>query len=151
MTITRTHTIPPGDGDLRRSLAGLAHGTDNPAASGSPVRISIGGDSAEVPAEVAVSLRDVLALFASGRGVAIGAMDEEVTTGQAASMLGVSRTYVCRLVDDGTIPCRYAGTHRRLKTADVLAYADRRRTARARALEEMVSIGADAGLYDDDF
>ena len=39
----------------------------------------------------------------------------------------------------------------RLKTADVLAYADRRRTARARALEEMVSIGADAGLYDDDF
>ena len=151
MTITRTHTVPPGNRDLRRSLSGLAAGSDDPTTSGSLVRVSIGAESAEVPAEVAAALRDVLTLLASGKGVAIGAVDEEVTTGQAAAMLGVSRTYVCRLVDEGTIPCRYAGTHRRIKTADVLAYAERRHASREQALAELVRLSSDAGLYDDGF
>ena len=41
-------------------------------------------------------------------------------------MLGLSRTYLVRLIDQGTIPAHMTGTHRRLKASDVLAYRDER-------------------------
>ncbi|MDO5628746.1 MAG: helix-turn-helix domain-containing protein [Mobilicoccus sp.] len=104
----------------------------------------------QVPAPVALAIGDALEAFAAGHGVLIGTVDETVTTGKAARLLGISRTYLCTLVDDGVIPCQYVGTHRRLRTRDVMEYADRRRWERRAALDEVARLSADAGLYDDD-
>jgi excisionase family DNA binding protein len=52
--------------------------------------------------------------------------DHELTTAEAGELLGLSRTFIVRLIGEGVIPAHYAGTHRRLRTSDVLAYARQR-------------------------
>ena len=74
-----------------------------------------------------------------------------LTTAQAADVLGVGRAYVARLVDDGTLPSRFHGLHRRIRRADVLACAARRAEARSRALDAVADLSRRDGLYDDDF
>lgn len=74
-----------------------------------------------------------------------------LTTAQAADVLGVGRRHVGRLVDDGTLPSRFRGLHRRIRRADVLAYAERRAETRTRALDTVADLSRRDGLYDDDF
>lgn len=42
-----------------------------------------------------------------------------ISTGEAASMLGVSRQHVVDLCDRGELPCTRIGTHRRIERADI--------------------------------
>lgn len=151
MTVTGAHTLSTKAGEAtRESVAGLALAARAAARTREPVSVSIAGQSTDVPAEVADALAETLSLLTHGGGVIIGAIDADVTTGQAAKMLGVSRTYVCRLVDDGRLPGRFVGTHRRITTADVIAFADRRLSERRAALDDLARLSAEAGLYDDD-
>lgn len=53
-------------------------------------------------------------------------------------------------MDEGRLPCRYVGTHRRIKTTDVLAFAERRLAERRAALNDLARVSAEAGLSDDD-
>lgn len=115
------------------------------------VSVRIGSREAQLPPAVANALLDVLDRLASGSGVLVSSVDAFVTTGKAASMLGVSRTFVSRLLDAETIPFEYRGTHRRIRTTDVLAYLEHRRRERADALDEISRLSRDAGLYDDEF
>lgn len=150
MSITRTHTLPPAVADEHRDLAVLAEAARHHAPA-DLVDVVIGGRAARVTPEVADALGDVLETLAERRAVVIGALDETVTTGRAAQMLGISRTYLCRLVDHDEIPCQYVGTHRRIRTADVLDYAEHRRVQRQAELDRISQLSAQAGLYDDDF
>lgn len=69
--------------------------------------------------------------------VSIIASDQEITTQQAAELLGVSRPTVVRLVDDGELPARVPGTvRRRLRLADVLNYRESLRNRRNRFISE---------------
>lgn len=69
--------------------------------------------------------------FADGhRRVFLLAEDETLTTQEAADRLGMSRQFLYRLLDDGTIPSEPVApgsTHRRVRVADVLDFEDRRR------------------------
>jgi excisionase family DNA binding protein len=71
-----------------------------------------------------------------------------LTTGQAADLLGVSRPTVVKLVDDGVLPAERVGTHRRLRTEDVLAHRARAAQTRAAALDEITRLSEDLGLYE---
>lgn len=151
MVTTRTHTIESGLREAAESVIALANAARRAGEGSDPVQVTIGDDTSHVPPEVAAALGETLQLLAQGRGVMIGAVDGDVTTGKAARMLGMSRTYICTLVDEGVLPCHYVGTHRRIKTGDVLAYAARRRAERQASLDELSRLSAEAGLYDDDF
>ena len=80
----------------------------------------------ELPAAAAEAVRHLLVELATGAAVHVLADDTELTTQQAADLLGISRTYLVRLVDQGKLPAHLVGTHRRLDAADVLAYRARR-------------------------
>jgi len=102
--------------------------------------VSVRTDEGEVELPAAAG-RAVLALLeelASGSAVHLVPADAELTTQQAADLLGISRTYVVRLIDDGKLPAHLVGTHRRLRAADVLAYRARRseRLAATRAVTD---------------
>jgi excisionase family DNA binding protein len=74
--------------------------------------------------------------------------DENLTTQAAANMLGVSRTYLVRLLEQEKIPCTSAGSHRRIKVGDLLAYMQKRERARHEALNRLTREVEAAGLYD---
>lgn len=106
------------------------------------------GDVEPLPSGFAQLVASMLEEVAQGRTVALVSEGEEVSTSAAAEFLGVSRPHVVKLIDSGILPGRMAGTHRRVRMTDLVAYkraVDRRHTA----LDELASDAQEMGLYDD--
>lgn len=82
-------------------------------------------DHVVLPKQTAVWVRDLLEDMAEGRLVRPPEPDEEMTTQQVANLLGVSRPFVVKLIDEGRLPGRKVGTHRRVYTRDAHAYKQR--------------------------
>jgi excisionase family DNA binding protein len=97
------------------------------------------------PAAAAL-LRELLVEMAAGRAVTIVPTDAEVTTGEAADLLRVSRPFVVGLIDKGELPARMVGAHRRLLLEDVLRYKRESKAKARAALREMVAISQELGL-----
>ncbi len=76
----------------------------------------------ELPVGAVALLMDILEAMAAGQGVTIIPENAELTTVQAADLLNVSRPFLIKLLDEGTIPHRKVGKHRRIRMEDVMAY-----------------------------
>lgn len=106
------------------------------------------GREVEVPEPLAAMLRTAVREAASGHGLALVLSDDEVSPAKAGELLGLSRQYVDRLIAEGALPARRlpGSTHRKLRVADVLAFADQRdqrRTRIADMVDTMVEAGAE--------
>lgn len=105
--------------------------------------ITRNGETFEVPASVYGVLVRVLHELAAGNAVAVFAVHAQLTTQQAADLLGVSRPHLIKLLDVGEIAYSRPGarTHRRIRLADLMAYQDRHQQDRQAALDEVVVEG----------
>jgi excisionase family DNA binding protein len=74
--------------------------------------------------------------------------DDSVTTQQAADLLNVSRPYLLRLLDEGRIPFRKTGKHRRLRIENVLSFKEERDKNRRAGLRELSRMTQEFGGYD---
>lgn len=83
-------------------------------------------DHVTLSKQTAVWVRDLLEDLAEGRLVRPAEPDEEMTTQQVADLLGVSRPFVVKLIDEGKLPGHKVGTHRRVYTHDAHAYKQKR-------------------------
>jgi len=119
-------------------------------AKGQRLQLRAGDAELDVDADTAAALLALVEAAAEGQAVELTALPAELTTGQAADLLGVSRPTVVSLVDRGLIPAARVGTHRRLRTVDVLSFRDASRQQRRQALADVVAISDDLGLYDTD-
>ena len=106
------------------------------------------GEQATLPAPLLLLLQDIVKSLEAGRSLVLLPEEKQLTTQQAGELLGMSRPYVIRLLDDGEMPHHLVGKHRRVALRDVLAFAERR-AARKAALNKMSRDAYAAGLYDD--
>ena len=114
------------------------------ALEGTLVAVDAAGDRVDLPEGLSRLLRRASEEIAAGHNVTMLRSDEVLTPSEAAEVLGVSRQYLSRLLDDGVIASDTlpSSTHRRLLLADVLAFQaerDRRRAgveAFRRAVED---------------
>ena len=120
-------------------------------ASHHSLQLFFDGQTVDLPTVVNDAIIDLLQRFASGSGVIVGSINSTLTTSQAGEMLGISRTYVVRMIEDGRIPAHYRGTHRRIYLKDVLEYAKNSRKERSAKLDEIARLSARTGQYPDDF
>ncbi|MBA2245396.1 MAG: helix-turn-helix domain-containing protein [Gemmatimonadetes bacterium] len=105
-----------------------------------------GGETIPLPRGLSQLVAAVLEEVALGRSVGLVSGDAEVSTSTAARLLGVSRPHVVKLIDAGLLPGRRAGTHRRVRLTDLLAYQQRTAQRHAR-LDELMEESEALGLY----
>jgi len=119
-----------------------------PAADASRLRLmSPTGDRIVIPDVVLRALARVTHEMARGNGVAVVPLRHELTTHEAAALLHVSRPHLIRMLDEGRLPYRRVGTHRRIRFDDVTAYRareeERREAFLARIARESQEMGVE--------
>jgi excisionase family DNA binding protein len=109
-----------------------------------------GSDSArlEVPPATLRLLSQILALMARQQTFFLYPESSELTTKQAAEVLGVSRPFLIRVLEAGEIPYRKVGRHRRVLLKDVLRHKQTTQVKREAAMDELVKISEEMGGYD---
>lgn len=138
-TVQGTSRIITSDGEAR-----LAHDvmTKLGGEAGFLVVEEPGGSHA-IPREIGVLLQQVLMAVANGDTVTISSVPEELTTSAAASMLGISRPTLMKLVADGKLPAHRVGSHTRLNSSDVLVFKRERRERERASFRALLELEGD--------
>lgn len=113
---------------------------------GGEMLVRLGRRTIRIPEGAQEKLLDVLHHLASGHDVAVVPVYAELTTQQAADLLGVSRPHLVTLLEAGEMPFRRIGRHRRVRADDLLAYQERRRRERRALLAELTQEAQEMGL-----
>src|SRR5660397_134231 len=93
------------------------------------------GDQVELPEPVYRVLVRAVEALSQGKGITIAPQEPQLTSQQAADLLGVSRPTVIRLIDSGDLHAERIDSRRRLALGEVLAYRERRRAKQYATLE----------------
>lgn len=94
-------------------------------------------------------LQRIFEEMAQGKAVDVVSLETELSTQQAADLLSVSRPFVVKLLDEGILPHRLVGSHRRVLLKDVLEYKEQTKRKRREALRELTELSQELGLYDE--
>jgi excisionase family DNA binding protein len=93
----------------------------------------------ELPFSILSLFHRILSETAAGNAVVVYPVHAELSTQEAADLLGVSRPFLIGLTDRGEIPCRKVGKHRRILFEDLMNYKRTTDEKRARVLDELVA------------
>lgn len=105
-------------------------------------------DRVELTEQLHEILKRVVHALSHGQSISILTRDQEISTQQAAEILGLSRPTVVRLIEDDELHAHVPGAVRRkLRLADVLAYREELRDRRNRFITES---WAEFDGFDDD-
>lgn len=107
-----------------------------------PVRFQVEADPEgpiELPASALALLVEILEAMAAGRGVTLLPEKVELSTVEAADALNVSRPFLIKLLNEGAIPYRKVGKHRRVRRDDVMNYKMKIDREREAALDRLVA------------
>ncbi len=96
-------------------------------------------DTLTVPAAAFHLLAEALEQMAEGNAVALVPLRQELSTSEAAELLGVSRPYLVGLLESGQIPFRKVGARRRVLREDAIAYRRQIDARRERTLAELAA------------
>ena len=150
MRQARIDPVIPSDQDaLLARTAQLALERNLPFDKASHLQINAAGHESttlDLPPVVTRLLMDILKETAAGNAVTLVPVNAEVTTQQAADLLNVSRPFLIGLIENGALPARLVGKHRRLPLAEVLAHKANHFAKRSRALDDLAAYDQEIGL-----
>jgi hypothetical protein len=119
----------------------------------SPVRMTIQDEDGtesrvEIPPLALALLTQVLDELARGNGVILEPVPRLLTVPQAAELLGgVSWNFVRDLFDKGELACEMVDDEQRVVFEDLMAFKKKDDEATSKALDEMVALSQELGLY----
>lgn len=108
--------------------------------------LTVNGQTLSLTPALVEVLRAYLEPLARGEPVMVVPLEAELTTQQAANLLGISRPYLIRLLEEGKIPYHKVGTHRRIRARDLLAYKEQSRRKGEEILGKLVEEAQELGL-----
>jgi excisionase family DNA binding protein len=128
--------IEPADAD-HDVLVALDHGD----ASGRLVLRAADGHDIELPDSLTMLVRAATHILAQGDILLAVPLETRLTPNEAAELLGVSRPFLLRLIDDGHLSAENlpGSTHRHLRLTDVLEF-QARRERRRKATEQISAV-----------
>ena len=144
-TLIMNEPVSPSVEDVRlakassRRLAPFLDGNLN-------VRIAETEECIELPAVAVRLLVDLLSAMAEGHAVTLIPIHAELTTQQAADLLNVSRPFLIQQLEEGVIPFRRVGTHRRVMFSDLMKYKHEIDGKRHEALDELAAQAQELGM-----
>jgi excisionase family DNA binding protein len=125
---------------LRKTIEKEEHSTH--------LNVKIGGEeiSMPLPRHFMTLVFELLTEVAQGHSVSVGSEGDELTTSEAAELLNVSRPHLVKLLEEGKIPFRKVGTHRRVQRNDVLEYKRKQRKEAEEAMQNLADQAQELGL-----
>lgn len=101
----------------------------------------------ELPHAAVQLLLRLLSEMAQGNALTVIPFHAELTTQNAADVLGVSRPFIVKQIESGLLPHRMVGTHRRILFRDLMEYKHKLEADRDRALGDLAAESQRLGLY----
>ena len=146
------YSLPARDAQgARESSAAIAefvHGEDEPITLRLEDRRTGRQMEATLGAAVLRLLTQALAQMAEGHAVMLLPLDAELSTQQAADLLGVSRPYFVKLLEEGRIPFRKVGSQRRVRSEALQRYLVAYQQEAGQALAALTADAQRLGLYE---
>lgn len=99
------------------------------------IRIHESEESFIIPRKALEFLSYILSIMAEGKAISLIPSESELSTQQAADMLNVSRPHIVKLLEQGVIPFKKAGSHRRILLEDLMKYAGLQKETRKKNLK----------------
>lgn len=112
------------------------------------IEIEETGEKIVLPLKALNLLSEILKAMSEGKPVSIVPIATEVTTQMAAELLGCSRPYLVKLLEEGKIEFTKVGKHRRIKYEDVMRYKQKMKEEQKQHLIDMMAADEESGLYD---
>jgi excisionase family DNA binding protein len=110
------------------------------------IKIQENGDIFKIPKKAVLLLFEILDNMAQGKSFTLIPSDSEISTQQAADMLNVSRPHLVKLLEEGLIPFKKAGTHRRIELKHLIAYQQKTSENRKDKLDFLVKQAQELNL-----
>ena len=88
----------------------------------------------------------MLTEMSKGNAITVMPIHAELSTQETAELLNVSRPHLVNLLEQGNIPFRKVGTHRRILANDVFDYKQRIDEARFKALDDLAAQAQELGM-----
>jgi excisionase family DNA binding protein len=106
------------------------------------------GKSIPLPEPLFQILRYAAGMLLRGERITLASVTKDLSTQEAADLLGVSRPHLIKLLDNGEIPFTKTGRNRRVRFGDINDFRKQRDTERRERLRHLIRQTEELGLYD---
>jgi excisionase family DNA binding protein len=132
----------------QNSYSSLISAIDRLKTDQAEIEIEETGAKIVLPVKALNLLSEILKAMSEGKPVSIVPIATEVTTQMAAELLGCSRPYLVKLLEEGKIEYTKVGKHRRIKYEDIVHYQQKMKEEQKQHLIDMMAADEESGLYD---
>ena len=150
MTLMMDPVLPSGNDvqiakESSRKLAPVA-GQKNPTIQVQIASASHAPEVVNLPTSTIQLLLKILTEMGKGNAVTLMPIHAQLTTQQAAQLLGVSRPFITKELKAGKLKFQTVGTHRRIQYSDLMAYKEKLRSEHDEVMDELVAQAQDLNM-----